>query len=237
MRSEVRRHLGPLRRAKWILGSTALGVRAIAHLQGYAENLVTTQTDIVLEGFPRSGNSMLRTYISLCNPGLQLAHHLHMVGQFTIARHLGIPSVLLIRNPADSVSSLLVADPTLSVEQATEWWVYYYRSLIPHRDRLLILPFDQVMSDPQGAVTEIANFSGLEISAPTYDQPMRERINQALVARGSVARGGYLEKKMPNLIPIPTPEKDALKERNIESTLARVKSEGAMDIYSLFIGR
>lgn len=230
MRPETRRRLGPVRRIKWILGTTTLGVRAIAHVQGYGDNLVTNRTDLVLEGFPRSGNSFLMCYMSIYNPDLCIAHHLHMIGQFAIARRFEVPSVLLVRNPVDAVSSLLVADPPLGVERATDWWIYYHRRLIPHRERLLILPFESFIGDPQESVNMVAKFSGLKIDAPDYNQSVRERVRKALVSAP-----GYHEKKMPNLIAVPTPEKDALKKTIRESVVAQVRREGADELYSLFV--
>lgn len=234
MQPRIREHLGPLRRAKWVIGTTQAGVRAIAYAQGRAENVVTRTTDLAIEGFPRSGNSMLKMYISLTNPELQMAHHLHMVGQFAIARKLAVPAVLLVRNPVDAIASLMVADTTLSVEMATRWWVYYHRKLLPYRADVLVLTFDRIIADPQRAVADIATFSGLEISAPTYDQSMRDQVDDALVARGRVARGGFLAKNMPNLVPLPTPEKDALKSRVRASVVARVELERAAEVYTQF---
>ncbi len=227
MRSETRRLLGPLRQAKWTLGSTQTGVRVIAHLQGYGERLVTDKTDIVIDGFPRSGNSLFTNYVKLNNPNLRLAHHVHMVGQFTIARRYEIPAALLIRNPQDAVASLCVADPTLGAERATKWWVYFYSCLIVHRNRLLVLPFDKLVSNPRDSAFRLSEFAGTQISAPEYDQSVRERLHRLLVESR-----GY--QNMPNLIPVPTAKKERLKAEIKESVATCVNATGAREVYDLF---
>ncbi|MGV0618016.1 hypothetical protein ABQE58_24300 [Mycolicibacterium elephantis] len=156
-----------------------------------------------------------------------------MVGQFSIARKLKIPSVLLIRKPADSISSLVVADPSLGVKRATDWWVYYYRKLIPFREHLLTLTFEKLVNDTQASVREISEFSGVAISAPPYDEEMRRRIKERMTARGRI-KGGYMEKKMPHLIPMPTPEKEMLKEQIRAAVVDQVMHVGADEIYMLF---
>src|SRR4051794_35640317 len=60
-------------------------------------------TDIVIEGFPRSGNTFAVVAFRLAQSrAMQVAHHLHIPAQLLWADRVGMPSMVLVRNPVDA---------------------------------------------------------------------------------------------------------------------------------------
>jgi len=63
---------------------------------------------------------------------------------------------VLIRKPADAVSSYLVRRPTLTPDDALLEYLDFYRTAWPDREGFVVAPFAQVVSD-FGAVTDRVN--------------------------------------------------------------------------------
>lgn len=67
---------------------------------------VGPDTEICIEGFPRSANSFLLWFFRRANPGVVAAHHLHVAGNVLAAQARGLPTVVLLREPAEAAASL-----------------------------------------------------------------------------------------------------------------------------------
>ena len=71
---------------------------------------VVTQpnSQIVIEGFPRCGNSFAEAAFRTVNGDKsKIAHHCHAAAQVLLALDWNIPSIVLFRNPVDAISSLV----------------------------------------------------------------------------------------------------------------------------------
>ena len=119
--------------------------------------LAGPQTAIVIDGFLRSGNPYSVAAFQVANgTGPHVAHHLHGGAHVRRAVRLHLPTVVLIRRPADAVSSYLVRRPTLTPDDALLEYLDFYRTAWPARDGFVVAPFDLVVSD-FGAVTDRVN--------------------------------------------------------------------------------
>ena len=66
----------------------------------YRDLSVDRRTQIVIEGFPRSGNTFaVVAFQQAQRESVRVAHHLHMPAQVIRAAHLGIPILLLVGSP------------------------------------------------------------------------------------------------------------------------------------------
>jgi hypothetical protein len=72
-----------------------------------AGRAVSRDTGACLEGYPRSGNTFVTIAFSLRNPAVKQAHHLHLSGQVRAATRRGIPTAVLVREPAEAAASLI----------------------------------------------------------------------------------------------------------------------------------
>jgi hypothetical protein len=119
--------------------------------------LARRDTAIVIEGFLRSGNTFSVAAFSIANgPELHVGRHLHGAPHVLRAVRLGLPTVVLIRQPRDAVLSYLVRRPTLTPYDALLEYLDFYRTTWPVRHHFVVAPFDRVTSD-FGAVLEQVN--------------------------------------------------------------------------------
>jgi hypothetical protein len=143
---------------------------------------VRPDTDFVIEGFPRSGNTFATAAFGLAlstrpPPQPVVAHHLHVPAQVIAAVRRGVPALVLIRRPEEAVLSLVVQQPHVSLRQALRAYLRFYRPLVRHRHRLVLATFDDVIGD-FGAVTTKVN-QRFGVSFPIF-QSSDENVGRAL---------------------------------------------------------
>ncbi len=135
------------------------------------ETLADRHTAIVIDGFLRSGNTYSVAAFQVANGfGPHVAHHLHGGAHVLRAVRLGLPTVVLIRAPADAVSSYLVRRPTLTPDDALLEYLDFYRTAWPARDGFVVGPFTQVVSD-FGGITDAVNLRFGTTFARFDDEP------------------------------------------------------------------
>ena len=122
-----------------------------------AAKRVTSQTDIVIEGFPRSANSFSVAAFQLAQPTpVEIADHLHLPLQIREGVRLNKPVIALVRTPIDAVVSLHIREPYISLRQGLLAYRVFYRSIAQLSDRFVIATFEEVTSD-FGQVIERVN--------------------------------------------------------------------------------
>jgi len=110
--------------------------------------LARPDTAIVIEGFLRSGNTFSVAAFQIANgSALHVGRHLHGAPHVLRAVRLGLPTLVLIREPRDAVLSYLVRRPTLTPHDAVLEYLDFYRTAWPARHGFVVGPFDQVTSD------------------------------------------------------------------------------------------
>lgn len=122
---------------------------------------VEKDTEIVIEGFPRSANSFsIGAFEFAQRRPVRLASHLHAPAQIIRAVHLSIPTLVLIRKPVDAVISfksleLEVSDTnsyispglSISLKNYLKFWISFYTRIKPYKDYYVIGLFDEVIQD------------------------------------------------------------------------------------------
>ena len=118
--------------------------------------LARPDTAIVIEGFLRSGNTFSVAAFEIANgPELHVGRHLHGAPHVLRAVRLGLPTVVLIRQPRDAVLSYLVRRATLTPHDALLEYLDFYRTTWPVRDGFVVGLFDRVISDFGGVIDEV----------------------------------------------------------------------------------
>ena len=92
--------------------------------------MVHENTDICIEGFPRSANSFAVRAFPIANPNIKVSSHIHVTMQIIKAVNLSIPVLFLLRDPLDSLSSLLIVDPALSQNFALWSWLNLHKQIL-----------------------------------------------------------------------------------------------------------
>lgn len=119
--------------------------------------LVTPQTQLILEGFPRSANAYAEWAFRYANGvDVTMAVRLHSPRAVRFGAQHSIPTIVLIRRPRDAVASWLQYKPGLKAERAFRRYALYYEQVYPLRDEIVIAGFDEVVAD-FGAVIRRCN--------------------------------------------------------------------------------
>jgi hypothetical protein len=126
-------------------------------LKSYESRFVCNdKTDLVLEGFPRSGNTFSVDFIRYLNKGrnLVIAHHTHNKQNLLLGIALIIPTVVLIRNPLDAISSYMIYSGN-NVEMALKKYSDFYEGLLIHEENILFVKFDDVVTNMNLVIEKI----------------------------------------------------------------------------------
>jgi len=134
----------------------ALYFTLFAHRYPFNQMKVTPQTQICIEGFPRSANSYAVVAFRLANPGVKIGHHLHVAAQLIRAAHLRIPTLLLIRPPEEAVASFMVFQKSTEADRYLRTYIHFYKALRTVRSSMVIADFKTVITD-MNALIEALN--------------------------------------------------------------------------------
>ncbi|WP_423142056.1 hypothetical protein ACOYW6_01430 [Parablastomonas sp. CN1-191] len=146
--------------------------------------IVRKDTEIVIEGYARSANtySVVAFYLSQKRP-VKIGHHLHSIAQVLTGVKMGIPVIVLIRRPEDSVRSLSLIfrqDPNHELRR----WLSFYRAVEKVRDHVVIAEFSDVIADFGAVVAKVnarwgTDFACFETNETTVAEVFAEidRIN------------------------------------------------------------
>lgn len=117
-------------------------------LEGDSGNIVQRDTQLVIEGYPRSGNTFAETALKMCqSQPIKTADHLHVPAQVIRAAQYHIPICVLVRRPEDVVRSLVVKYPRICVQDALKGYARFYETCLPYKSAFLVATFEQVTTD------------------------------------------------------------------------------------------
>ncbi len=137
-----------LRRAKYFMGDRPALMPIFLRLtpEGVSR-AIDDSTDLVLEGFPRSGNTFAVFAFRQANPSAKVASHVHHLAPMHIARTRGLPLLVVGREPVSCLSSYLIAGPHGRPAGVLDEYISYFEGLQPFAESGVFATFDQVTSD------------------------------------------------------------------------------------------
>jgi hypothetical protein len=125
-----------------------------------AENgnrIVEASTELVIEGFQRSGNTFaVVAFQQAQGRPVKMAHHLHAVAQVRRAAALRRPTLVLVRDPIETCVSHILRYTSATPRQVLRSWIRFYSNVSRLRDAIVIADFTEVVND-FGAVTTRVN--------------------------------------------------------------------------------
>src|SRR5215203_3906793 len=173
---------------------------------------VTPDKQVVIEGFPRSGNSFARrAFIMAQNETfdvVSIAHHLHVPAQVVRAAQWRIPTLVLIRRPRDAVLSLVIRDP-ISVDQALRYYLSFYETAEKYRDAYVLGLFEEVTQDFGGVIRRINDKFGTTFSLFRHDE---ENVSKLFAGMEAQARKKYGEKLWERKVQRPAAVRERIKD-------------------------
>jgi hypothetical protein len=164
---------------------------------GYRDLLVDRKTQIVIEGFPRSGNTFsVVAFEQAQRESVRVAHHLHMPAQVIRAARWGIPILLLARKPTDAALSWVVREPWVPIRQALRHYISFYEKAAEYRDSLVVGFFEEVTRD-YGTVLERVNAKfGTGFSSFVHSEDNVRCVFDRIEEMHRAKRGGRLDEKV-----------------------------------------
>ncbi|TRD10780.1 hypothetical protein FGU71_02115 [Erythrobacter insulae] len=192
--------------------------------------LLCDETEIVIEGFPRSANSWtVRVFRHWQGRRIRIAEHQHSEAQILAGCRRGLPVIVLIRKPQDSIRSWDQYDPALDLGWALRRWIAFYSAVEKVADQVVIATFEQA-TEEFGSVVQQANakFSTRFLYGEITDK-LREAVTSkmAVTARPDPERREHLQDVTDRLDPAKLLCANALYERLAARSQNRDKAAAA----------
>lgn len=172
--------------------------------------VVSAGTELVIEGFPRSGNTFAVTAFDMAQDRpVRVVHHLHSAAQVMEAVRVGIPTILLVREPADCTLSRALRTPRISVRQALGDWVRFHERVIPLLGGIVVADFSIATSDFGAVIRRVNERFGTDFREFEHTQ---ENVSECFerITKGNLEQfGGLVEMAIAR----PSTERDEAKRR------------------------
>jgi hypothetical protein len=177
----------------------------------FDDRALAADTQLVMEGFQRSGNTFAFFAFEMSQPTpVKVAHHLHAASQIVAGVRRGLPVLLLVREPHGAIVSHLVREPAVTVKQAISHYVRFHRAVLPYRDRLTVGEFTEVTTD-FGTVTRRLNERfGTSFGVFAHTEDNVARCFELIEARNRTLFQGRIDERY---VARPSASRDALKGR------------------------
>ena len=176
-----------------------------------AKRIVSRDTQLVIEGFPRSGNSFARRAFVVAQNGsfdtTRIAHHLHVPAQVVQAARWQIPTLVLIRRPRDAVLSFALWDP-ISVDQALRYYLSFYETVEKYRDAYVLGLFEEVTEDFGQVIKRMNDKFGTTFSLFRHDE---QNVGRVFADMDTYARKKYGETQWERKVHHPSAVKERMK--------------------------
>ena len=216
-RNRLRR---PIARTPWLFDTLVAARPDRRNLQ------VRRDSVLLIEGFPRSGNTFSVAAFTLANGARgHVASHLHAPAHVARAVRLGLPAIVLIRHPREACLSYVIRRPAVQLVGALDDYIDFYRAVWPLRNGFVVGGFEQVVSD-FGEVIAAVNekfHTSFERYQPT---PENERACFAMVEQGNRNECGGLVRE--TYVARPSAQRDRLKQR-LQNALERGRASALLD--------
>jgi hypothetical protein len=159
--------------------------------------LVERDTELVIEGFQRSGNTFAVFAFEMAQDRpIKSAHHLHASAQVTRAVKLGVPVLLLVRDPRDAIVSHVIREPCANMPAALRAWTHFYASAIPRRDRIFVADFSRVSTDFGAVIRDFNDKFGTGYKEFEHTEANVERCFDLIEERNRQRYGQLVEGKV-----------------------------------------
>jgi hypothetical protein len=173
-----------LRRIRSVIGNDPIFLPIVlrATPRGTSRRITGT-TSLVVEGYPRSGNTYAAAVLRhVGGADFTIASHVHTPSQVVLAVRRQVPVMLAIRQPVDSVASLIIAAPHVPIDLAIREWMDHYGRLWRHRGCFVTATFDQITQD-FGSVIDRMN-DRFAVCVPSFvdDETSRSAVQELMAA-------------------------------------------------------
>ena len=187
-----------------------LPVARIRH-RGSPSYVVRRDTELVIEAFGRAGSTFANFAFRSAQPRpVRTAHHTHAAAQVIAAVRMGIPTLVIVRPPVESVLSHMVRHG-VSADAALAAWSRFHRRVLPCRDRLVAASFAAVTADFGHVIGRINAAFGTRFDVWEHTTENERRVFEQIRARNLSLFGADQTPARRRSLAIPTAERAELK--------------------------
>lgn len=208
----------------------------LARLRGEG-SLVEPGTDLLIESFPRCASSFAVAAFEVAQEprrGLRVAHHVHTPAHVMVAVRLGVPAVVLIREPEDIVISHVIRKPSRTVEDVLRGYLLFYEPLLPYRQGFVVGTFAEVVNDFGTVIRRINARFGTTFHEFENTEENVERCLKEIDAEWRRRRG---PRTLEWIVPRPSEAREALKpeiRERYRSDASRTLRQRAEHVFNTF---
>jgi len=178
---------------------------------GHLDDLfVTRETDLVIEGFGRSGTTFANfAFLSAQTRPVKTVHHTHAAAQVINAARMGIPTLLLVKPPLEAALSHMVrhqvpARPPLIA------WNRFHKRVLPYLDRIVAVSFQNMITDFGEVTRRINDKFGTSFDVFEHTKENEAAVFERIRQRNLVR---WPEGMRKTALAIPSAERETLKEK------------------------
>lgn len=144
----------------------------LRYIRGQKRELPAYGDDFYFDGYPRSGNTYAKNLLTFVYENVRGISHLHSKIGLKIALRKNIPSIIIIRNPKDAVSSNLfrkmnngsiVVSEKRMVDILLKKYIRFYEYIESNSNNILLINFDELIDDEFKYIQIVSMYLKLDI--------------------------------------------------------------------------
>ena len=191
---------------------------------------IQDDTDVVIDGYWRSGNTYARTAFMEANPHAVVSSFVHHPYAVREAVRQGKPMILLVREPEQAVRSNVQYFAGRPVEVALQEYIHYYAQAVPFLDRVLVAPFEEVIGDFGAVIARCNERFGTAFG--TYESsPENDDKVFAIIDHGYAGHANFEER-----VARPTPARASASALDLTDPAVRRGLARARTLYEHLVG-
>jgi hypothetical protein len=195
-----------LRQGKYLIGDNPIFLPVLlrATPEG-TSRAITPSTQLVVEGFPRSGNTFaVFAFRNAQGPGVEVVGHVHHPSQVKLAVQRELPTLLVIRRPLPCLASYLVTAPHGRPAGVLKEYIRYHRVLLPYLDSVVVGEFDEVTKSFTDVINKINARFGTDFGPFDQTQGNVDQVFKDIEAYHAETHPG---KEVERIVPRPSHER------------------------------
>jgi glycosyltransferase involved in cell wall biosynthesis/SAM-dependent methyltransferase len=196
---------------------------------------ITSETELVIEGFPRSGNTFAHFAVLHAEPGAVVTSRVHAPAQVKAAVRQSTPVLITVREPLATIASAAVAAEHVPIRSLLLEYIHHYRQVVPLLDRVVIATFDDITTDFGAVMRALNERFGLGFREFRHTAVGEAEVF-ASIARHHHAHHGEDESSLPLPVASQRRRKERIKEEVLRPEYAALLQE-AQTVYETLAAR
>lgn len=181
-------------------------------------------TDVCIEGFESSANTFAFNVLHCVRSDLDIARHKHVVANLKRAVDYGVPTIILFRDPADCIPSV-VARFRPSLAEAVWRYICFYQYVVDEmKSDVLLVSFEEMTQEVEATIRRIGSFATFNVNEDRLDG-VEER------AKDRIRRRTKRREKTTDRISLPKEEREKRKNEIRKELMRKPNFDNVRNIY------